>query len=108
MPTEHIIALLITERDKLSRAIEALQGPTRRLGRPPKNPAVVVAAPTATSEPTSAAPAPAKRRKRTFTAAQRKAFGERMKKYWAAKRKAEARTTGKSKAVAAKKKAKAA
>ena len=27
------------------------------------------------------------RKKRTFTAAQRKAFGERMRKYWAAKRK---------------------
>src|ERR1700685_3277522 len=35
MPTEHIIALLITERDKLNRAIEALQAPATRLGRPP-------------------------------------------------------------------------
>jgi len=26
MPTEHIVALLIQERDKLNRAIEALQG----------------------------------------------------------------------------------
>jgi len=26
MPTEHIVALLIEERDKLNRAIEALQG----------------------------------------------------------------------------------
>jgi hypothetical protein len=26
MPTDHIVALLITERDKLNRAIEALQG----------------------------------------------------------------------------------
>jgi len=36
MPTEHIVALLIEERDKLNRAIEALQGPLRRRGRPPK------------------------------------------------------------------------
>jgi hypothetical protein len=27
MPTEHIIALLVVERDKLNRAIEVLQGP---------------------------------------------------------------------------------
>ncbi len=32
MPTEHILALLIAERDRLNRAIEALQGPTKRLG----------------------------------------------------------------------------
>jgi hypothetical protein len=30
MPTEHIIALLIAERDKLNRAIEALQGSVAR------------------------------------------------------------------------------
>ena len=34
MPTEHILALLIAERDRLSRAIEALQGPTKRRGDP--------------------------------------------------------------------------
>ena len=39
MPTEHIIALLIAERDKLNRAIEALGGTgTKRRGRAPKNP----------------------------------------------------------------------
>src|SRR6266850_2773822 len=32
MPTEHILSLLIAERDKLSRAIEALQGPAKRRG----------------------------------------------------------------------------
>ena len=31
---------------------------------------------------------PGRKRKRTFTAAQRKAIGERMKKFWAARRKA--------------------
>ena len=38
MPTQYIIALLIAERDKLNRAIEALQGAAKRPGRPPKNP----------------------------------------------------------------------
>jgi len=35
--SEHILALLIQERDRLNRAIEALQGPAKRCGRPPKN-----------------------------------------------------------------------
>lgn len=80
MPTEHIVALLIQERDKLNRAIEALQGPMKRRGRPPKN--ALAAAPTAPE-----APAPA-RKKRKFTAAQRKEQAARMKRYWAAKKKA--------------------
>ena len=70
MPTDHILALLIAERDKLNRAIEALQG--KRQGRPP-----LAAADTL---------APKKKRKRQ-SAAQRKAKSERMKAYWAAKRK---------------------
>jgi hypothetical protein len=74
MPTEQIVALLLAERDKLNRAIEALAGPAKRRGRPPKNPLAV------------AAVAPAKRRKRR-TAAQRKAQAERMKAYWAKRRK---------------------
>jgi len=82
MQTEHILALLIQERDRLNRAIEVLQGPTKRRGRPPKNPlASAVAATTST-----AAAVPAKKR-RTFTAAQRKQQAERMKQYWAAKKK---------------------
>ncbi len=74
MPTEHIIALLIAERDKLNRAIEALQGSAKRPGRPPKNAADV----------TTSAAAPKRKRR---SAAQRKAQAERMKAYWAAKRK---------------------
>ena len=77
MPTEHILALLIAERDKLNRAIDALQGSARRRGRPPKNQSLIAA---------PDAPAPTKKRKRQ-SAAQRKAQGERMKAYWAAKRK---------------------
>ncbi len=73
MPTDQIIALLIAERDKLNRAIEALQGSAKRRGRPPKNPLMAIAA-------------PAKKHKRQ-SAARRKAQAERMKAYWAAKRK---------------------
>jgi len=77
MATDHILTLLLTERDRLNRAIEALQGPAKRRGRPPKNPA---------TETTGAAPQ-RKRRRAAKTAAQRKAQSERMKKYWAQRRK---------------------
>jgi len=76
MSTEEIVRLLVAERERIDRAIEALQGPKRR-GRPPKN-AV------ADSESQES---PAPRKKRTFSKAQRAAAAERMKKYWAAKRK---------------------
>ena len=91
MPTDHILALLIAERDKLNRAIEALSGPTKSRGRPPKNP--VAAADD--SDPTmpewvkpASARKPAKKKARTWTVAQKKAAAERMKARWAAKRKA--------------------
>ena len=75
MPTEQILALLIQERDKLNRAIEALGAPVKRRGRPPKNPTALPAA------------TPVQRKERT--AGQRKAQAKRMKEYWA-KRKKEA------------------
>jgi hypothetical protein len=81
MQTEHIVNLLIQERDRITRAIEALQGPTKRRGRPPKSPLAVVAA-----GPLNAAPAKAK--KRGWTAAQKKAASLRMKARWAKKKKA--------------------
>jgi hypothetical protein len=87
MATEQILALLLHERDKLSKAIEALQGPTKRRGRPPKN------------QPSTAAPvgspAPPKKKRRKFTAAQREAAAERMRQRWAAKKKAAAKPTKK-------------
>jgi hypothetical protein len=64
----------IQERDKLNRAIELLQGEKRR-GRPPKDPMAAVAAGNG-------------QKKRTFSVAQRKKQAERMKAYWAAKKKA--------------------
>ena len=78
MATEQIVALLIAERDKLSRAIEALQRPAKRRGRPPKDP-LAVAVPRARSMP--------KKRRKARTAAQRKAQAERMKAYWAKRKK---------------------
>jgi hypothetical protein len=87
MPTDHILALLIDERDKLNRAIEALQGPTKRRGRPPKNASIA-----ASSEPAQ----PAKRKRRKFSAAQRKQQAARMKAFWAAKKKATAKPQSKA------------
>jgi hypothetical protein len=86
MLTEQIVALLIAERDKLNRAIEALQGPAKRRGRPPRNPLAATEA---------AAAARPKKKSRSFTAAQRKAASERMRQRWAAKKKAEAKTAKK-------------
>jgi hypothetical protein len=81
MPTDHILALLIAERDKLNRAIEALQGPSRRRGRPPKNP--LTAIPIAAANLAS----PETKKRRGMSAAARKAQGARMKAYWAKRRK---------------------
>jgi len=78
MQTEHIVALLIAERDRISRAIEALQG-TRRRGRPPKNSLAAFGAPGAAASP--------KKRRGGMSAAARKAQSERMKAQWAKRRK---------------------
>jgi len=76
MPTDHILTLLIAERDRMNRAIEALEGPAKRRGRPPGT--GTAAAPQASSPI---------RRRPARSAAQRKAQSERMKKYWAQRRK---------------------
>jgi hypothetical protein len=81
--TENILALLVAERDKLNRAIEALQGPIKRRGRPPKNSFAAAAAPVAPL------PAPTVKKRKGLSAAARKAQSQRMKAYWAAKRKKE-------------------
>jgi hypothetical protein len=77
MPTDHIVALLIQERDKLNSAIEVLQGEKRR-GRPPKTPLAILPG----SEN-------GHKKTRKFSPAQRKKQAARMKAYWAAKRKSE-------------------
>ena len=76
MLTDQILGLLIAERDRLTRAIEALQGPVKRRGRPPKN-----------ALASAAIAAPTKRRKRR-TAAQRKAQAAKMRAYWTKRKKA--------------------
>jgi hypothetical protein len=79
MATDHIVSLLLTERDRLTRAIEALQGPAKRRGRPP-------AAAPAAAGPVKAKPV---RKRRKLTAAEKKAASDRMKAFWAARRKAQ-------------------
>ncbi len=80
MPIDQILYLLIAERDKLNRAIEALQGSAKRMGRPPKNPLAASVAPMKRSPQKSAA-----------QIARDKAASARMKAYWAAKRKKQAK-----------------
>ena len=71
MPTDHIVSLLIAERDKLIRAIEALQGAAKRRGRPPKALSAI------------AVPAAPKKRK-GFSAATKRKMAAAQKKRWAA------------------------
>jgi len=101
METAQIVALLVAERDRLNRAIEALQGPTKRLGRPPGS------GRKAASVDDSAMTAPTKKKRRKFSKAQREAAAERMRQRWALKKKAAAKPTKKA-ASKPKKSAKAA
>ena len=83
MQTEHIVTLLIAERDKLNRAIGVFQGGAKRRGRPPKALAAVMA------------PAPVTNgHNGGMTTAARKAQSIRMKAYWAAKKRKKAGKTG--------------
>jgi hypothetical protein len=79
MPTDQIVSLLIAERDKLNRAIEALQGAVKRRGRPRKSSIPVVPASTTANES-----APVK--KRHVSAASRRKMALAQKKRWAAKK----------------------
>jgi hypothetical protein len=81
MDTREIAALIIAERDRLNAAIDALQGPTKRRGRPRKDAVTLNGA-------TSAIPTLPARKKRTFTPAQRKKQALAMKAYWEKKRSA--------------------
>jgi hypothetical protein len=78
MQTEQIVALLIEERNRLDAAINALQGPTKRRGRPPGSRNA-----TAPTQPTRVLVAPPKR-KGTLSAAGRKAIADAARKRWAA------------------------
>ena len=83
MAVDQILALLIAERSKLDRAIEALQGPARRRGRPPKNPVAPLLM-SLTSPPTDG-------RRRGMSVAARKEQSKRMKEYWSKRRKVAAK-----------------
>jgi hypothetical protein len=79
MPVDQILSLLIAEREKITRAIDALQGTPRRGGRPRKN---------VTTPTIDAAPATNHNRKRRWTLAMKRAARDRAKAVWAKKRKA--------------------
>jgi hypothetical protein len=81
MPTEHIVLLLIAERDRLDAAISALGG-TKRRGRPPKNPLA-----NAPAWVTGKKPAETKKRGRRYSLAARKRQAAKMRLYWKNKRK---------------------
>jgi hypothetical protein len=74
MPTEQILTLMLVERDKLNRAIEALSGSrAKRRGRPPgPNKMLPVAETNAPSKP-----------KRKLSAEGRRAIVAAAKKRWA-------------------------
>lgn len=87
MPTDHILSLLIAERDKLNAAISLLGGtPAKRRGRPPKS-ASMPDWVTSNNLPVTA-PVPEKpaKKKRKFSPAQREAARKRMKAMWAKKK----------------------
>jgi hypothetical protein len=75
MQTEHIVAVLIAERDRLSRAIDALQDPAKRRGRPPGSGRTNVAL---------SAPETRARKKRRISPAGRKAMAAAARRRWAA------------------------
>jgi hypothetical protein len=73
MPADQIVSLLIAERDKLTRAIEALRGSVKRRGRPPKTASNSAATPVA----------PKRAGRKGWTAAKKRAQAKRMRAYWA-------------------------
>jgi hypothetical protein len=78
MATEHIVALLIQERNKLDAAIAALGGGAKRRARPPKN-----STPMAKSDSQRVRDAKiSASNKAQWTSAKREAQAERMKAYW--------------------------
>ena len=75
----NVLELLIAERDKLSRAIAALQAEPARRGRPPR-----------AQGRSAGSSAPKARRRGGMSAEARKAQSARMKAYWAKRRKQKA------------------
>jgi hypothetical protein len=83
MATDHILALLLTERDKLTAAIEALQGPTTTEKTPgPGRKAVLPSVEQDSKPDETVGPIPPAKRK--MSAAGRRAIIAAAKKRWAA------------------------
>jgi hypothetical protein len=82
MTTEQIVLLLIEERDRLNRAIDVLQGSTKRRGRPPMNRAKHI--PTAMPNLPSDLSEPVAKTKRHVSVASRRKMALAQKKRWAA------------------------
>jgi hypothetical protein len=77
-----ILRILVEERDRMERAISALQGTAPRRGRPPSR--------QGPGRPPGTGKKAAKkveRRRRGMSAAQRKVASERMRAYWATRKK---------------------
>ncbi len=89
METDHILALLISERDKLTAAIEALQGPKRK-GRPPGSGRKAVTPSIEQDSKPHVAVGPTAPAKRKLSAAGRRAISAAAKKRWAAVKAAKA------------------
>jgi hypothetical protein len=92
MATDQILALLLIERDKLDRAIEALQGPPqvqKTTGEKP-GPGRKAVLPPVEQNPVSASVVPTAPAKRKMSAAGRRAIIAGTKKRWAAVKAAKA------------------
>lgn len=80
MQIEAILSMMISERDKIDRALAALQGTAKRRGRPPKLPVVMVQAVDCREPEDNPV------RRYVWSAAQRRAHSLRVKAQWAARR----------------------
>src|SRR5271165_5403655 len=83
METDHILSLLLAERDKLTRAIEALQGPSTPEKTPGPDRKAVLPSVEQDSKPEEAV-GPIASPKRKLSAAGRRAIIAWTKKRWAA------------------------
>jgi len=96
MTSEHLVQLMVEERDRLQSAIDALQG-TTRVGngsgrRKPGRPATTVSASIVpTAHEIDPLPGIAPKKKAKWSAAKRKLQAERMKQFWAKKRAAKSK-----------------
>jgi len=93
MAIDHILALLASERDKLTRAIEALTGPTKRRGRPVGSGRKAVVPSIEQDLKVRQTAAPKLPAKRKLSAEGRKAISIASKKRWAAIKAAKAAAT---------------